>query len=97
MENVCKDQVEEIVEFQLSGEPVEGAINTSKGCAEKINIPAADHQFPCGGELIHCKHGPRKMLGLGKKDALMQISIKDGTKQAGHALVNKASEIGRQF
>ena len=24
MENVCKDEVEEIVEFDLSGEPVEG-------------------------------------------------------------------------
>ena len=45
MENICKDQVEEIVEFEQSGEPVESTINTSKGCAEKIDIPAADHQF----------------------------------------------------
>ena len=67
MENICKDQVEEILEFELSGEPVEGAINTSKGCAEKINIPDADHELPCGGELIHCKHGARKMLGLGTR------------------------------
>ena len=63
MENVCKDQVEEIVELELSGELAEGAINASNGCAEKIDIPAADHQLPCGGELIHCKHGAGKMLG----------------------------------
>ena len=67
MENVCKDQVEEIVEFELSGKPVEGAINASKGCEEKVNIPAADHQLPSGGEIIHCKHGTRKVLGLGTR------------------------------
>ena len=50
MENACKDQVKEIVEFELFRELVEGTINTSKGCAEKIDIPAADHQFPSGGE-----------------------------------------------
>ena len=69
MENVCKDWVEEFVDFELSGEPVEGAINTSKGCAEKINVPAADYQFPCGGELIHSKHGARKCLGLVRNDS----------------------------
>ena len=36
MENICKDQVREIVEFELSGEPVEGTINNSKGSTEKI-------------------------------------------------------------
>ena len=49
MENICKNQVGEIVEFELSGDPAEGTINTSKGCAEKIEIPAAHHQFPDGG------------------------------------------------
>ena len=63
MENVCKDQVEEIVKFELSGEPVEGAM----GCAEKVDTPAADHQLPSGGEIIHCKHGARKVIGLGTR------------------------------
>ena len=67
IENVCKDQVEEIVEFELSGGPVEGAINASKGCAEKVVIPDADHQLPSGGEIILYKHGTRKVLGLGTR------------------------------
>ena len=72
MQNVCKDQ------------PVEGAINTSKGCAEKINIPAADHQLPCGGELIYCKHGARIMLGLGTRR--FNATLNQRRYQAGHAL-----------
>ena len=67
MENVCKDQVEEIAEFELSGEPVEGAINTSNGCAEKVDVPAADHQLPNSSDIIHCNHGTRKVLGLGTR------------------------------
>ena len=63
MEGSCKDQVEEM----LPDEPAEGTINTSKGCAEKIDIPAADHQFPSGGEIIHCKHGAGRVLGLGTR------------------------------
>ena len=74
MENICKDQVEEIVEFELSGELVEGTINTSKGCAEKIEIPAAAHQFPDGGEIIHCKHGAGKVLGLGTSLGLQLVA-----------------------
>ena len=67
VENACKDKVKEIVEFELFRELVEGTINISKGCAEKIDIPASDHQFPSGGEIIHCKHGAGKVLGLGTR------------------------------
>ena len=67
MEGICKDQVEEIAELELPDESVEVTINTSKGCAEKIDIPAADHQFPNGDEIIHCKQGTGKVLGVWPK------------------------------
>ena len=83
MENICKDQVEKIVEFELSGELVEGAIKTSKGCAEKVDIPAADHQLPCGGELIHCKHGARNVAWARHKTLQCgSLSVTAPSKQA---------------
>ena len=66
MNDVCKDSVEEVIEFDQSGEPVEGAINASKGRTEKVNVPAAEYQLPCSGESIHRKYDARKGLSLAR-------------------------------
>ena len=41
MNDVCKDLVEEVIEFDQPGEPVEGAINAYEGRTEKVDAPAA--------------------------------------------------------
>ena len=41
MNDVCKDLVEEVIEFEQPGEPVESAINTCEGRTEEVNAPAA--------------------------------------------------------
>ena len=38
---VCKDTVKEVIEFDETGELVEGTINASKGRTEKVDAPAA--------------------------------------------------------
>ena len=66
MNDVCKDLVEEVIEFEDPGELVESAINACKGRTEEVNAPAAYHQFPCNAEPIHNKYGARRGL-LGTK------------------------------
>ena len=65
MERTCKDQVEQNAEFELPVESVEVTINPSRGCAEKIDVPAAEHQFKNGGEIIQSKHDVGNLFGLG--------------------------------
>ena len=48
MEGICKDH---FAELELPNEAVEITIDTYKGCTERIDIPAADQQFPSGGEI----------------------------------------------
>ena len=60
MEHICTDQIEESVKFELVDERVKVTVNTSKSRAEKIVVPASDHQFPNSGEIIHRNHGDRE-------------------------------------
>ena len=69
MENICKDQVEEIVEFELPGEPVEGTILQGL-CGE-------DRYSRCQAVVKSSivSMAREKCLGLAQ-DALMQLTIK---------------------
>ena len=52
MNDVCKDLVEEVIEFEQPREPVESAISTCEGRTDEVNA-----QFPCNAEPIHKKYG----------------------------------------
>ena len=57
MEKCLQNQFEEIVEFELSGEP-------PRVVRRRSMFPLRDHQFPSGGEIIHCKDGASNVLRL---------------------------------
>ena len=64
MENICKDQVREMAELELPNEIVEVTVDSPTGCAEKIDIHAADHHFPSPGKIIHRTVQTRTFLVL---------------------------------
>ena len=53
MEKISEGEVEEMVDLELPDEVAEVTINSHKGCAEKIDKPAADHHFPSACKIIH--------------------------------------------